>query len=208
MAEPNAVAEVAEEVVPGVWRWGVANERIGGAESTGHAVAWADGVVLVDPVRLAPDALATLGPVTEILLTAQCHQRSAWRYRRELGATVWAPEGTRPMEEEPDDRYSAGDLLPGGLRAVHTPGPEEVHYCFLLERETRVLFCSDLLTNYGGRGLDFVPLAYHDDPAQTQRTVEGLLDLDFAVLCLDHGSAIVDDPKAAIRDLLAGTPAA
>jgi hypothetical protein len=197
MAEPNAIAAAAEEVVPGVWRWGVANERIGGAESTG----------LLDPVRLAPEALAALGPVAAILLTAQCHQRSSWRYRRELGAPVWAPDGTRPMEEEPDERYHVGDLLPGDLRAVHTPGPEEVHFSFLLEGEPGVLFCSDLLTNYGGRGLDFVPLQYHDDPPQTRRTVESLLELDFDVLCLDHGSAIRDDPKAEIRALLARTAA-
>jgi hypothetical protein len=205
MAESKAVAKVAVEVVPGVWDWGVANERIGGAESTGHAVSGDGGVAFVDPVRLAPDALASLGPVTAILLTAQCHQRSAWRYRRELGASVWAPEGTRPMEEEPDERYRARELLPGGLRAVHTPGPEEVHFSFLREGEPGVLICSDLLTNYDGRGLDFVPLAYHDDPEQTRRTVEGLLDLDFAVLCLDHGSALTADPKAEIRALLART---
>ncbi len=205
MAEPTAVAEAAEEVVPGVWRWGVANERIGGAESTGHAVAHRGGVVLLDPVRLGADALATLGAVSAILLTAQCHQRSSWRYRRELGAPVWAPEGTRPMEEEPDERYRAGDLLPGGLIAVHTPGPEEVHFSFLLAVSPGVLFCSDLLTNYDGRGLDFVPLEYHDDPAQTRRTLEGLLDLDFDVLCLDHGSAIRDAPKSEIRALLART---
>lgn len=205
MAEPNAVAEAAEEFVPGIWRWGVSNERIGGAESTGHAVTGPEGVVLVDPVRLAADALSALGRATAICLTAQCHQRSAWRYRRELDAPVWGPEGTRPMEEEPEERYRAGDLLPGGLRAVHTPGPEQVHFSFLLERVPRVLFCSDLLTNYGGRGLDFVPLQYHDDPPQTRRTVEALLDLDFAVLCLDHGHPIADDPKAAIRQLLART---
>ena len=208
MAEPNAIADAAMEVVPGVWDWGVANQRIGGAESTGHAVVGAEGAVLVDPVRLAPEALAALGPVTAILLTAQCHQRSSWRYRREFGAPVWAPEGTRPLEEEPDERYHAGDLLPGGLRAVHTPGPEEVHFSFLLAGPPGVFFCSDLLTNYGGRGLDFVPLQYHDDPAQTRRTVEGLLDLDFDVLCLDHGRAIADDPKAEIRALLARTASA
>jgi glyoxylase-like metal-dependent hydrolase (beta-lactamase superfamily II) len=206
MAEPNAIADAAEEVAPGVWQWGVANERIGGAESTGHAVAGPDGTVLLDPVRLAPEALASLGRVSAVLLTAQCHQRSAWRYRHELGAPVWAPVGTRPMEEEPDERYRAGDLLPGGLRAVHTPGPEEVHYSFLLEQS--VLFCSDLLTHYGGRGLDFVPLHYHDDPPQTRRTVEALLDLDFEVLCLDHGSALAADPKAEIRALLARTASA
>lgn len=117
-------------------------------------------------------------------------------------------DDTEPPENLIDDPRElcgahAGDLLPGGLRAVHTPGPEEVHFSFLLEGDPRVLFCSDLLTNYGGRGLDFVPLKYHDDPPQTRRTVEGFLNLDFDVLCLDHGSAIAADPKAEIRALLA-----
>jgi glyoxylase-like metal-dependent hydrolase (beta-lactamase superfamily II) len=205
VSEPNATAERAEEVVPGVWRWFVSNERIGGAESTSHAVRGEEGVVLVDPVRLAAEALAALGDIRAICVTAQCHQRSAWRYRRELGAPVWAPEATRPTEEEPDERYAAGDELPGGLRAVHTPGPEEAHFSFLLERHGGVLFCSDLLTHYEARELDFVPLRYHDDPEQTRRTVEGLLDIDFAVLCFAHGSPLADDPKGAIRALLERT---
>jgi glyoxylase-like metal-dependent hydrolase (beta-lactamase superfamily II) len=202
MAEPSAVAESAEEVVPGVWRWWVLNERIGGAESTAHAFRANGNVVFVDPVRLAEEARAALGPVQAVCLTAQCHQRSAWRYRRELRAEVWAPEGTRPLEEEPDATYRAGDELPGGLRAVHTPGPEEAHFSFLREGDPALLFCSDLLTHHEGRELDFVPLRYHDDPAQTRRTVEGFLDLPFDVLCFAHGAPITDDPKAAIRALL------
>jgi hypothetical protein len=48
-------------------------------------------------------------------------------------------------------------------------------------------------------------LQYHDDPPQTRRTVEELLDLDFEVLCLDHGSAVTADPKGEIRALLSRT---
>jgi hypothetical protein len=202
MAEPPAVADRAEEVVPGVWRWTVSNANIGGAESTGHAVRSEEGVVLIDPVRLVEEELDRLGPIVAICLTAQCHQRSAWRYRRQAGAPVHAPAGTRPMEEEADSRYEAGDVLPGGLTAVHTPGPEEVHFSFLRAGEPSVLFCSDLLTHYDGRELDFVPLEYHDDPEQTRSTVDGLLELEFDVLCLDHGSPVLDDPHRAIRALL------
>ena len=205
MAEPPAIAEQAEEVLPGVWRWWVLNERIGGAESTGHAVEGEEGLVLLDPVRLAPQALALLGPVSAICITAQCHQRSAWRYRREFGAGVYAPAGTRPMEEEPDERYRVGNELPGGLRAVHTPGPEEVHFSFLRPGAPAVFFCSDLLTHYEGRELDFVPLQYHDDPERTRRTVAGFLELDFDVLCFAHGRPLADDPKAAVRALLERT---
>jgi len=202
MTEPAETASGCEEVAEGVWHWRIENRAIGGALSSSQLVAAGGEAVLVDPVRLEPEAMATLPRPTATCVTAKCHQRSAWRYRNELGAPVWAPQGTAPMDAEPDHRYAAGDSLPGGLRAVHTPGPEDVHFCLLLERDEGVLFCSDLLSRRESGELRFVPLEYHDDPAATRRSVEGLLALPFAVLCLDHGPPLADDPKAAIRALL------
>ena len=200
MTEPRAVASAVEQVAPGVWHWLVPDERIG-AWSAGHAVSSDDGAVLVDPVPLAPEALANIGAVAAVCITAGTHQRSAWRYRRELGVKVYAPEGVRPMEEEPDTSYREGDELPGGLRPIRTPGPEEVHYAFLLEREPGVLFCPDLVTHYA-RELRFIPAEYHDDPRATRRSVRRLLDVPFSVLCFDHGVPIAADPHAALRALL------
>jgi Metallo-beta-lactamase superfamily len=206
MTEPVEIAQSYEEVAPGVWHWRVHNRAIGGSISSSQLVAANGEVVLVDPVRLAMEDLAELPRPTAVGLTAKCHQRSAWRYRDELGAPVWAPQGAAPMDEEPDRRYGAGDRLPGGLLALHTPGPEDVHFCFLLEREEGgVLLCSDLLRRGEDGDLDFVPLQYHDDPDATRRSVEDLLDLQFAVLCLDHGPPVADDPKAEIRALLERT---
>jgi glyoxylase-like metal-dependent hydrolase (beta-lactamase superfamily II) len=205
MTEPAETASGCEEVAEGVWHWRIENRAIGGALSSSQLVAAGGEAVLVDPVRLEPEAMATLPRPTATCVTAKCHQRSAWRYRNELGAPVWAPQGTAPMDAEPDHRYAAGDSLPGGLRAVHTPGPEDVHFCLLLERDEGVLFCSDLLSRRESGELRFVPLEYLDDPAATRRSVEGLLALPFAVLCLDHGPPLADDPKAAIRALLERT---
>jgi glyoxylase-like metal-dependent hydrolase (beta-lactamase superfamily II) len=202
MSEPRETADRIDEVVPGVYHWRIRNSRIGGAISSSHAVANAGEAVLIDPVRLADEALAHLPRPGAILLTARCHQRSAWRYRSQLGADVWLPEDAEPADEEPDRRYGEGELLPGGLRTVRTPGPEWAHYSFLLEREPGVLFCSDLISNEGGRTLEFVAPEYHEDPAETRRSVEKLLGLEFAVLCLDHGAPLTDDPKAALRELL------
>jgi glyoxylase-like metal-dependent hydrolase (beta-lactamase superfamily II) len=205
MTEPAEIAPGCEQVTPGVWHWRVSNRAIGGSLSSSQLVAAGADVVLVDPVRLAPEAMAALPRPTATCLTAKCHQRSAWHYRDELDAPVWAPRGTAAMDAEADHRYAAGDVLPGGLRAVHTPGPEDVHFCFLLETDEGVLLCSDLLSRRDGGELEFVPLEYHDDPAATRCSVEGLLDLPFAVLCLDHGPPLTDDPKAAIRALLERT---
>ncbi len=225
MTEPSEIAERVEPVVDGVWHWRIHNALIGGAVSSSHAVATGDGgCVLIDPVRLADGALAALPPPGAVLLTAKTHQRAAWRFRRELGVEVWLPDDAPAADEEPDRRYAENDLLPGGLRAIRTPGPEWPHYSFLLARSARVaghqarktntvepgflrerapgvLFCSDLVSS-GDGGLRFIPFEYHDDPAETRRSTERLLDLDFAILCLDHGAPVAGDPKAAIRRLL------
>jgi glyoxylase-like metal-dependent hydrolase (beta-lactamase superfamily II) len=169
-------------------------------ESDAHAVVEASRVVLIDPLHLDETALKRLGTVEAICLTAKCHQRSAWRYRKEFGVKVYAPEGVRPMDEEPDVLYRAGDQLPGGLQAIHTPGPEDVHYAFWLPREPGVLFCPDLLMR--GEELEFVPAQFHDDPATTRLSVERLLDLRFSVLCFNHGAPITHDPHAALREVL------
>ena len=202
MTEPREIAESVEQVTDGVWHWRIRNANIGGGISSSHAVATETGCVLIDPVRLVPEALASLPSPEAILLNARTHQRSAWHYRRDLGIEVWLADDAPAAEEEPDRRYTEGDTLPGGLDAIRTPGPEWPHYSFLLRREPGVLFCSDLLMDRDG-ALAFVPFEFHDDPDETRRSVRRLLDLDFTILCLDHGAPLTDDPKAAIRDVLA-----
>ena len=203
MSEPREIAAHAETVIDGLWHWSIANSAIGGATSSSQALAVEGGCVLVDPIQLAPEAFAALPRPTAIVLTAKCHQRSAWRYRHELGAEVWAPAGAAAGDEEPDRRYAEGDVLPGGLRAIRTPGPEPIHYCLLREEAARILFCSDLLMGDGAGGLAFVPGEFHDDPAETRRSVERLAELRFDVLCLDHGTPITEDPQGAIEALIA-----
>jgi hypothetical protein len=203
VSEPPETAAHAEPVVEGVWHWSVANSAIGGATSSSQALALDDGCVLIDPIRLDVDELGSLPRPSAIVLTAKCHQRSAWRYRSTFGAEVWAPDGAPAMDEEPDRRYAEGDVVPGGLRAIRTPGPEPVHFCLLREDAPRILFCSDLLMGDGDGGLAFVPGQFHDDPAETRRSVQRLAELEFDVLCLDHGRPVTTDPHGAIGALLA-----
>jgi glyoxylase-like metal-dependent hydrolase (beta-lactamase superfamily II) len=204
MAEPKAVAQAVEDVLPGVWYWAIADERIGGYVSSAHAVRGDGGVVLVDPLPLALDALIGLGDVTAICLTTSSHQRSAWRLRRELGVRVWAPSASKEVDEEPDERYSEGDELPAGLRPIFTPGAGTTQHSLLLARDGGVLFTPDLFVHPAGAELALIPNEYAHDPEQARRTAEKLLDLDFAVLCTGHGAPVTDDPKAAIQAALAG----
>jgi glyoxylase-like metal-dependent hydrolase (beta-lactamase superfamily II) len=202
VSEPKDVAESVEEVVPGVWTWHVSDDRIGGFVSSAHAVRGDDGVVLVDPLPLAEAALAGLGDVSAICLTTSSHQRAAWRLRRELGARVWAPAASREVEEEPDERYSEGDVLPAGLQPIFTPGAGTTQHSLLLDLKGGVLFTPDLFVRPPGEPLALIPAEYAHDHEQARQTAERLLDLDFAVLCTGHGAPVVDDPKSALRAAL------
>jgi len=201
MSEPKAVAPDAEEVVPGVWYWSIADDRIGGHFSAAHALGTTDGTVLIDPLPIAPAGLERLGTVSAICLTTSSHQRSAWRYRRDYGVAVWAPALARTFDEQPDRRYGDGDELPGGLRAVFTPGAGTSQHA-LIATEPAVAFVPDLLVHQPGEPLGLIPSEYAHDVDEARRSVEGLLELPFDTLCMGHGTPIADDPKGAIRALL------
>lgn len=201
MSEPKEIAREIFEVAAGVWHWQVWDDRIG-ADSHAHALASPDGTVLIDPLPLAPEALGRLEPITATLLTAACHQRSAWRYRRSHGVAVYAPEATRPMEEEPDFRYVAGQDLPGGIVAVHTPGPEWAHYAFWREAAPSVVFCADLIMREDDHAPAFVPPEYHEDPKATRESLRRLLELPFMLFCMAHGMPITADRRERLQNLL------
>jgi glyoxylase-like metal-dependent hydrolase (beta-lactamase superfamily II) len=174
--EPGGTAKLVGEILPGVYRFTIHDDRID-FQSDSYAVVEKGKAVLIDPLPMAEKDLKKLGPVEAVCLTGSCHERSAWRYRRELHVPVYAPQGGVDFEETPDRWYKAHDRLSGNLLAVHTPGPTEAHYSFYLEREGGVVFCADLLTNAGREGLAFVSGEYQDEPARTRESVRQLLDL-------------------------------
>lgn len=205
MSEPKTVATSLEEVVPGVRRWSIHDERINFL-SAAYAVTAGDGTVMIDPLPLDPAVLGELGNVTAIVLTCGSHQRSAWRYRRELAAPVYAPALSKEIDEEPDVRYGAGERLPGGLDAVFTPGVGTTQHTLLRAGEPALAFVADTLVQEPDGTIGMVPERYIYDLDEARRTLRKLLELDFDVMCLMHGGVVRDDPKAAVRSIVDEAP--
>ena len=203
MPEPKGVAKLVGEVAPGVYRFTMHDDRID-FESDGYVVVEKGRAVLIDPLPMHQRDLEKLGTVEAICLTASCHERAARRYHESFHVPVYAPRRAVDFEKtKPDRRYGPGARLPGGLKAVHSPGPTDAHYSLYLKRSGGVVFCADLLTNVGSRGLAFVPGEYQDDPKDTRKSVRRLLNLKFKVLCPNHGAPVKTGAKKAIRLALA-----
>lgn len=207
MSEPREVASRVEEVAPGVFHWRILNSAIGGAVSSSHAIAVDGRSVLIDPVRLSDEALTELPLPVAVVLTATCHQRSAWHLRSELDIEVWVAEDAPAPDGVPDRTFAAWDVVPGRMLAIPTPGPQASHYAFLLERDPGVLFCGDLVANGESERLDFIPPEFQDDPAEAHRSVERILGLPFTVLCTAHGRPVTVRPKHQLSRLVESAPA-
>ena len=200
MSEPKTVARETREIAPGVHHYSIHDERIN-HNSEAYAVV-ADGrAVLIDPVRLDPSAMARLGPVDAVVLATPGHQRAAWSLRRAATAVVHAPEEAAGLDEKPDHEFRDGTRLPGGLVAVHAPGPSALHHALHLERGPGLLFLGDLVMNEP-HGLGFLPDKYSSDPARSRQSLRKLLDLRFGVVCFGHGAPMLEGGRQALDHLL------
>jgi glyoxylase-like metal-dependent hydrolase (beta-lactamase superfamily II) len=194
MSEPRAVAHAVEEIEDlGIVYWHVEDDRIGGFISTAYGLRTDEGLVLIDPLPLEPEAFAALGEIQAILLTSASHQRSAWRLRAEHDGElpVWAPALAQELDEEPDERYGHSMVLPGDLIAFHTPGAGPSQHSLILD--DYIAFVPDLVVNPPGGEVALTPDEYLQNPIQARDTVRLLLDQSIEILCPSHGLPILDD---------------
>ncbi len=200
MSEPKTVALTSTEILPGLHHFKILDDRIK-TQSDAYAVVQGGRVTLVDPVPLDAALLARLGRVEAIVLGSPTHQRSAWRYRRELNAKVHAPEGCSDLDEKPDATYRDGDALPGGIKALHAPGPGHAHHVFHFAGNPGALLATDLW-HATKQGVEFLPDKYLSHPDKARDSARRLLEVDFDVLCFGHGDPILKGGRKVVSDLV------
>jgi glyoxylase-like metal-dependent hydrolase (beta-lactamase superfamily II) len=94
-----------------------------------------------------------------------------------------------PMEIEPtpiENEIQDGDILAGGLRAIHVPGHCAGQLAFLWPEHGGVLIAADVAANV--LGLSLSPM--YEDVDEGRRSLSRLAGLDFEVACFGHGKVI------------------
>lgn len=97
-----------------------------------------------------------------------------------LNGAMARPTRLEPAEVE--DEVQDGDLLPGGLRVVHTPGHSDGHLS-LLWPERGLLIAGDACWHL--TRLAYMP--FYVDFEEAKRSLARLTRLDFEVACFGHG---------------------
>jgi len=191
------------EVAPGLRRWTAWHEEW--KEDVGClAVDTDDGLVLIDPL----DPPRGLRRPQHVLLTVHWHVRSTkarhvWAHQRAI--RLLANRGV-----EVSHPITAGDPLPGGIRAFETARPGEVVYWMPRQRALAV---GDVLLGAGAKPhatddpLRLCPErwlgggATHDD---LRESLAPLLELPVARVLVSHGEPVLRGGSRALAAVLAG----
>ncbi|MFC1619918.1 hypothetical protein ACFL45_08235 [Candidatus Neomarinimicrobiota bacterium] len=164
-----------------------------------------DGMVVIDALPLTKEAMAELQDVCAIVMTHGNHQRSVWRFRRELGVPVYAPSDVHDLDEKPDILIDEGSPLPGGLRAIRATGFSDACYlAYTHEDGTGVLLCGDLICHYPGEAYRFPVEPSYFDPVAGQADARRLLELPLTVMCAAHAEPTLDGCRSALEGAIKG----
>jgi glyoxylase-like metal-dependent hydrolase (beta-lactamase superfamily II) len=129
---------------------------------------------------------------------------------RELWVESYVPEGAEfDSEYTPDNRYGAGDEI-AGFEAVHAPGHRD-HQHALIDEDRGVAILADAVSGADQRGLPrgyfhLPPGVYSEDLNQAEESLERLLEYEFEVGLVYHGSSVLSDASEKLENYVYRIP--
>ena len=159
------------------------------------------GLVFIDPIRLADEALDELTArrrPAAIVLTNGNHERAARDFRERFQIPIYAHRDALAGPGEVDLRE--GEALMDELAVVELPGasPGEIAL-----HGAGVLHVGDALIHLPPAGLGILPDKYCSDPKQHRHSLGKLLSFPFDALTFAHGLPLVTQARERLSQLLA-----
>jgi hypothetical protein len=208
MAHPplSPVADDFHQVSPSLALWH-AYDPASKAELFTSAVATPDGLVLIDPIQLAPAALdqACSGRnIAAIAITSANHWRAAAWFARKFSAPVFAharaaDAGAVPAFQE----ARSGDKLGKLLEVLDLAGgaPGEVALAATIDGVS-TLIVGDALINFPPYGFALLPQKYCTNQGQLRHSLGQTVPLAPKRILFAHGLPLVDKAASKLEALL------
>jgi hypothetical protein len=188
----------------GAWLW-QAYDPVMKTDLSSSAVKIHNHLFLVDPISLAPDALAelkTLGPVNAILVSNSNHARAAEALAQQFTATIFAPDSSRKEFPGTNIRACVGGQIVPGLKAIPIEGAALGEMVFHFSKGGGTLVVGDALINFEPHGFCLLPKKYCSSQRLMRESLRQLLDWPFERLLFAHGTPILTGARARLGTLL------
>jgi len=195
-----------KQLLPGIWQWSWFSEEKQ-LDFNGLFLTVGEHRILVDPPPMAAEdrlAIRKGGQVDYILLTNRDHEREAASCQADFGCQVMVPEAdAAQMAIKANKTYKDGELLPGGIWAIHlkdqkSPGESAL----FLQQGKGVLILGDALIGKPPGSLTMLPAEKYADAGKAREGLKRLLKYNFDTLLPGDGAAILTGAKQAVERTL------
>lgn len=198
-----------KQVLPDIWQWSwFSNEKQ--LDFNGLFLVIGEHKILVDPPPMTAEAKAVVRrhePIDYIIVTNRDHLREAAVYQAELRCQLRVPEAdAAQMDVIPTKTYKDGELLPGGIWAIHlkdqkSPGESAL----FIERGRGVLIVGDALIGTPPGSVRLLPAEKYGDVPKAKDGLCRLLKYNFDSLLVGDGASILVGGKQQVEQLLSVT---
>lgn len=168
------------------------------------ALLLAGATYLIDPIPLAPTALAHAlrgRTITGILVTNGNHVRTAAGFANDYGAPIFADPELLLVREWDDVQTSAIEHAEG-LTIVQLSGAPLGEIAIHHSEGGGELVVGDALINFDPYGFTFLPDKYCQNPPQMRESLRSLLELQFERILFAHGLPIMSRGRERVEQLL------
>ncbi len=199
-----------KHILPDIWQWSWFSEEKQ-LDFNGLFLVVGEHKILVDPPPLTAEARTVVRrhePIDYIVITNRDHLREAAVYQTELNCQLLVPEAdASQMEVRPTKTYKDGELLPGGMWAIHlkdqkSPGESAL----FIDRGRGVLIVGDALIGKPPGSVRLLPAEKYIDMQKAQNGLRRLLKYNFDSLLVGDGASILVGAKQQVEQLLSVPP--
>jgi glyoxylase-like metal-dependent hydrolase (beta-lactamase superfamily II) len=195
-----------KQILSGIWQWSWFSDEKQ-LDFNGLFLTVGEHRILVDPPPMtAADVqqVQRAGRLDYILITNRDHLREAAAYKAEFACQLWFPETDAPqMEVKPDKIYKDGELLSGGIWAVHLQNQKSPGECALFIQQGKgIMIVGDALIGKPPGSVSMLPPEKYADPAKARDGLRRLLKYHFDTLLVGDGASILSGAKVIVETSL------
>ncbi|HJT21519.1 MAG TPA: hypothetical protein VJ746_13670 [Nitrospira sp.] len=195
-----------KQLFPGIWQWSWFSDEKQ-LDFNGLFLTVGEHRILVDPPPMSAEATTVIrrqGGVDYIVVTNRDHAREAAACQRDFGCQLFVPEAdASQMVLKPTKTFKDGELLPGGIWAIHlqhqkSPGESAL----FIQQGKGILIVGDALIGKPPGSLNLLAPEKYADVRQARDGLKRLLKYDFGSILVGDGISILNGAKQTVERVL------
>src|SRR5262245_15447629 len=195
-----------KQLLPGIWQWSWFSEEKQ-LDFNGLFLHIGEHKIVVDPPPMSAEASTLIrrqGGVDYIIVTNRDHVREAATYQKEFKCQLQVPEAdAAQMELKPTKTFRDGELLPGGIWAIHLQNQKSAgETALFIQLGKGILIVGDALIGKPAGSLSLLSAEKYADAGAAREGLKRLLKYNFEAILVGDGLSILSGARQVVERVL------